>query len=211
MIKAHSVLILALLLAACAGPQLPLSKDEPLPVDQNALVRPPWEALVKAGPDAGKDVDLETLNGAQVAQTPSPDVQPTPAEPELPKVVHKPSDTVIKAVAVPMVIGASGKGNDELTAAMRKVLKEAGWPVLNAPRADALTIQGRVVLDGAQNGQQPVHLSWSVVTPKGKTLGDVKQNNSVPSGSLDSGWGEAAGFATQAAATGIFKLIERYR
>jgi hypothetical protein len=90
-------------------------------------------------------------------------------------------------------------------------LKDSGWPVLTAPRSDALTIQGRVVLDATADGQQPVHLSWSVITPKGKNLGDVKQNNSVPAGSLDQGWGENASFASQAAAEGIFKLIERYR
>jgi hypothetical protein len=42
-------------------------------------------------------------------------------------------------------------------------------------------------------------------------LGDIKQNNPVPAGSLDKGWGDNAGFATQAAAEGIFKLIEKYR
>jgi hypothetical protein len=203
-----SSLPLIFLLAAC-GTQLQLSKEAPLPVGNESLVRPPWEALVKAGPNAGKDVDLETLNGTQVVQAPEP--APAPVEAVPPKVIHKATDVQIKAVAVPQVTGASGKGNAELTFAMRKVLKEAGWPVLTAPRADALTIQGRVVTDTAANGQQPVHLSWSVITPKGKNLGDVKQNNSVPAGSLDSGWGENAAYASQAAATGIFKLIERYR
>jgi hypothetical protein len=213
MIKSYWVVALVFFLAACGTPQLPLSKDAPLTVGGDSLVRPPWEALVKAGPDAGKDVDLETLNGTQVAQAPLPETipaDPIPA-PEAPKVVHKPTDVQIKAVAVPQVIGALGNGNAELTAAMRKVLQEAGWPVLTTARADALTIQGRVSMDAAQDGQQPVHLSWSVVTPKGKNLGDVKQNNSVPAGSLDAGWGESAGYASQAAATGIFKLIERYR
>jgi hypothetical protein len=211
MIKSYWVVVLVFFLAACGTPQLPLSKDAPLTVGDDSLVRPPWEALVKAGPDAGKDVDLETLNGTQVAQEPLPEPGAVAPAPELPKVVHKPTDVQIKAVAVPQVVGASGKGNAELTAAMRKVLQEAGWPVLDVARADALTIQGRVTVDPAQGGQQPVHLSWSVVTPKGKNLGDVKQNNSVPAGSLDAGWGESAGYASQAAATGIFKLIERYR
>ena len=94
---------------------------------------------------------------------------------------------------------------------MRKVLKNAGWPVLSAARADALSIQGRVVIDAAKNEQQVVHLVWVVSTPKGKILGDIKQSNPVPAGSLDGGWGENAGYATQAAATGIFKLIEKFR
>lgn len=205
------VFLIGLFLTACSAPQLPLSKVEPLAVNPDSLVHPPWETLVKAGPGAENDVDLETLNGPQVAQAPEalPDETPVVAEPV--KTPPKPGDTVIKAVAVLPVTGAKGRGNAELTSAMRKVLKDAGWPVLSTPRADALTIQGSVVMDAAQNGLQPVHLTWAVHTPKGKNLGDIKQNNAVPAGSLEQGWGENAGFATQAAAEGIFKLIEKYR
>ncbi len=199
-------LILMIFLGACSGPELPLAKPGPLPVDQTSLVRPPWEALVKAGPGAENDVDFETLNGPKpvVAETPEVVDMVEPPAMSSPK-----SDAIqIKAVAVPPV---KGKGASELTAAMRKVLIEAGWPVVNAPRKDTLIIQGEVVVDPAQNGQQLVHLAWLVSTPKGVSLGDIKQANPVPAGSLDSGWGENAGLATQAAAGGIFKLIEKYR
>lgn len=200
------LLLLGLFLAACAGPQLPLSKDDPLPVHADSLVRPPWEALVKAGPGAEKDIDLETLNGPQVAEIAV--AAETPVTPEPPPVPPKPGDTVIKAIAV---LPVTGSGGAELTAAMRKVLKDAGWPVITAKRGDALTLQGSVVLDQAANGQQSVHLMWRVLTPKGKGLGDIKQNNAVPAGSLNGGWGDNAGFAAQAAATGIFKLIDGFR
>jgi hypothetical protein len=201
-------ILVLLVLGACAPAQLGDSRP------QNAndpLLRPPWEAMVKAGPGAEKEVDLETLNGAPKAvEETQPVFEPVQEVPE-PKSKPKPSDTIIKAVAVLPVVGAKGKGNAELTAAMRKVLKDAGWPVLSARRADALVIQGRVVMDAAQGGQQPVHIGWFVITPKGKALGDVKQNNAVPAGSLDQGFGENAGFVAQAAADGIFKLIEKYR
>lgn len=199
-------LLSLIFLAACTGPQLPLSKEQPLTLVSDSLVRPPWEAYVKAGPDAEKDVDLETLNGPLVATAPAP--VETPVTPEPPPSAPKPGDTVIKAVAV---LPVTGIGGGELTTAMRKVLKDAGWPVINSKRADALTLQGSAVLDPAVNGQQVVHLVWRVTTPKGKTLGDVNQNNAVPAGSLNAGWGENAGFATQAAATGIFKLIDGFR
>lgn len=193
-------------LAACAGPQLPLSKNDPLPVHADSLVRPPWEALVKAGPGAEKEIDLETLNGPQVASAPAPADAPVASQP--PTAPPKPGDTVIKAVAV---LPVTGIGGAELTAAMRKVLKDSGWPVIAAKRADALTVQGSALLDPPVNGQQTVHLVWRVLTPKGKDLGDIKQNNVVPAGSLNAGWGQNAGFATQAAATGIFKLIDGLR
>lgn len=200
------LLFCGLILAGCAGPQLLLSKDDPLPVNADSLVRPPWEALVKAGPGAEKDIDLETLNGPQVASDPVPvDTQPSPQPPAVPP---KPGDTVIKAVAV---LPVTGSGGPALTVAMRQVLKESGWPVINSKRADALSIQGSVVLDPAVNGQQAVHLVWRVLTPKGKNLGDIKQNNAVPAGSLSAGWGQNATYAAQAAATGIFKLIDGFR
>ncbi len=200
-------LVATFFLCACSGPELPLSKNSP---DGGALVRPPWEAYVKAGPGAEKEIDFETLNGPpKVAEIVSPPlVQQLAPEPVQPKAPLKPGDSVIKAVAV---LPVKGSGGPELTAALRKILEEAGWPVLSRPRADALNIQGLVSLDAPQNGQQTVHLVWQVSTPKDANLGDVRQNNPVPAGSLDKGWGENAGFAAQAAATGIFKLIDKFR
>jgi hypothetical protein len=58
---------------------------------------------------------------------------------------------------------------------------------------------------------QSVSLRWEVKSPDGKTLGDVKQANDVPLGSLDQGWGPAALAVAEAAATGIFDIVKRYR
>ncbi len=212
------LLITLLLLSACTSNPLQLAKDAPQPVNDQSLVKPPWEALVKAPPGAQNDLDLETLNGPQAAPVvPPPDVAPPVASTpvvaeklESPRPAKKGAIT-IKAVAVVAVSGVSPKANAELTQAMRKVLREAGWPVLSAPRNDALTIRGTVVLDAAQATTQNVHIHWLVTEPKGKTLGDVGQNNQVPAHSLDGAWGQTADFAAQAAADGIFKLIARYR
>jgi hypothetical protein len=117
----------------------------------------------------------------------------------------------IKVVAVVPVEGAPGSGNDELTEAMRRTLRGAGWPVVEAPRSDALTIRGKVELTKPEGGSQRVEVHWLVVTPKGAPLGDVKQANSVPAGSLDQSWGPAAVAVAQAAAGGIFDVIKKYR
>ena len=210
--------ILALaLLTGCSSNSLLLSKAAPQPVAQDSLIHPPWETLVKAGPGAGRDVDLETLNGpepvvapTQVAAAPAPPAAPAP-EPVPAAQPPKPGATAIKAVAVLAVDGASPTANRELAAAMRKVLKEAGWPVLSNARNDALSIRGHVAVDVAQGPNQTVHISWQVASPKGKALGKVEQNNQVAAHSLDDAWGETAGFAAQAAAEGLFKLIGQYR
>jgi hypothetical protein len=208
------LLLCAFLLVACSGPRLPFEKDLPA---QDAMISPPWEALVKAGPGAEKELDLETLNGpggqfAGEATPPPPEVAVNQPPPELiePKKPQKPG-IVIKSVAVPTVQGATGSGNADLTKAMRQVLREAGWPVVNTPAPDALTIRGKVKTSPANGATQNVSLEWVISTPDGKRLGDIAQANDVQAGSLDKGWGENARFATEAAAEGIFKLIQGYR
>lgn len=203
---------------------LPYSKEQPT---DSQTVHPPWEALVQAGPGAENDIDLETLNGPMLKP-----LQPAPSEPQADEVeitsdttepVEAPQEKVkakdkpkkkgiaIKAVAVPAVSGAPGKGNAELAGAMRTVLKQAGWPVLVSKREDALTISGKVVLSKANGSVQKIKLVWVVATPDGKVLGDIIQENEVPAGSLDAGFGENARFAVEAAATGIFELIQKFR
>jgi hypothetical protein len=133
------------------------------------------------------------------------------AEPEAPPKKLKPGQRAIRAVAVVPVVGSPGPGDAELTAAMRKTLSSAGWPVVSKPQADALTIQGRVKLADKGGGKQAVAVNWEVKTPDGKTLGDVKQANEVPAGALDGGWGDAAFSVAEAAAPGIFDVVKRYR
>lgn len=122
----------------------------------------------------------------------------------------KPGERQIRAVAVVPVKGSPGGGDAELTAAMRKTLSAAGWPVVSKPQPDALTIVGRVKVANTGEGQT-VSLSWVVKSPDGKTLGDVKQANDVPKGALDKGWGPAAYAVAEAAATGIFDIVKRFQ
>lgn len=210
------LLILAVVLVACSGPRLPFEKQ--LPAESN-IVAPPWEAFVKAGPGAEKELDLETLDGpeAGLPQTPPPliaEIEAADQEDATPDPQSQKSEkkgVVIKSVAVPLVQGAEGKGNAELTEAMRQVLREAGWPVVNKPAANALTIRGKVKTSAAAGAIQTVKLQWVITTPDGKNLGEVSQSNDVPAGSLRQSWGENARFATEAAAEGIFKLIQKFR
>jgi hypothetical protein len=210
-------LLWVLLLAACTAPQLPFEKGV---ASSDDAIKPPWEALVQAGPGAENDLDLETLDGPlpTVANSPtsgqeSEQVSVTGGDQLKPGETQKPKKKgpVIKAVAVPNVNGAKGKGNSELTAGMRNVLKDAGWPVLAGRREDALLITGKVTLGSSGGTEQKVKLVWTVAAPDGKVLGEIVQENAVPAGSLDKGWGEEAQYATEAAAEGIFKLIQGFR
>jgi hypothetical protein len=173
---------------------------------------PPAEYFVAAGPDAYKDIDFETLQGpGSVAAAAAPVDQPLPLPDETTAAEPEAKRTAIKAVAVVPVKGSPGGGDAELTAAMRETLAKAGWPVLKAPRADALTIAGKVDVSKPTDGNQQVALRWTVTTPDGRPLGKVDQANGVPAGSLDAGWGDSAVPVAEAAATGIFDLIKTYR
>lgn len=224
------VLALCILLAACSSGTGLLEKGAPAPVGGDSLVTPPWQTMVRAGPDAAKDIDYETLDGvAQPPTTPPggvaapglPDPTPpagadasapsSPGGKPAPDATAKATGTVISAVAVVPVTGGSAQGSKDLTLAMRKVLRDAGWPVVEAPAPNALTIKGDVKLDAAEGSKQAVHISWVVSSPAGKNVGQVSQNNDVPAHSLDAAWGQTADMAAQAAADGIFKLIEKYR
>ncbi len=198
-------LVLLLFLAGCSAGIGQLAKPAPQPVSEQSLIRPPWQTLVRAGPDAAKDVDLETLDGPQAA----PNLTPTPPA-ALPAKPIDPNATVIKAVAVASVTGASPHGNSELSAAMGKVLKGAGWPVA-AVGKNTLMITALVKLDAPAGPSQTVHITWTVTSPKGRVLGTVAQSNPLPAHSLDGDWGTNADAAAQAAGEGIFKLIEQYR
>ena len=117
----------------------------------------------------------------------------------------------IDKVALVGVTGSPGRGNDELFLAMRKVLRDAGWPVVEKPGKTTLSISGRVVLTAPKSGVQQVKLAWAVTLPTGKVLGTVRQANDVPAGSLNKGWGQTASYAAEAAAEGIFNLVEQVR
>ncbi|MEP1771621.1 MAG: hypothetical protein ABJJ72_13840, partial [Anderseniella sp.] len=117
----------------------------------------------------------------------------------------------IDKVALVGVTGSPGRGNDELYLAMRKVLRDAGWPVVKKPGKTTLSISGQVALTAPNSGMQQVKLAWAVTLPTGKVLGTVRQANDVPAGSLNKGWGLTAGYAAEAAAEGIFNLVEQVR
>jgi len=182
----------------------------------------PPMTMAKAGPYADKEIDYETLYGPGavappvVASLAVPQGQMgqeghTASIPRSQQTVAKPvkSGKEITAVAMTKVSGAPGQGNRDLLLAMRKVMKQAGWPVLTRPRKDALTVTGKVKLDKSAGAQQKVAVAWTVRTPDGKVLGTVRQANNVPAGSLNQTWGKAATYVSQAAAEGIFKLVNK--
>lgn len=196
---------------------------------QSGGLPPPIESFIQAQPGAERDLDYETLQGPGRTETtalmadhliPAADV-PEVAEgkarvlgsTETSKFAQDHQSNPIKtykieAVAVIPVSGSQPERNAELTEAMRRTLKLAGWTVLTAPRDDALTIRGTVKLGEVVGDNQNVSLAWTVIAPNRKILGTITQSNNIKAGSIESGWGETAIVVVEAAATGIFDLVK---
>jgi hypothetical protein len=206
-LKHICIILLLIFLAGCSATQLPLSKSEPVPDTTSSLVKPPWEALVQAGPSAGKDIDLETLDGPDLRPSLAENQPPPPLDP--PQAAVPADDGAIHNVFVARVAGRDGKGTVALTEAMRRQLSDAGWPVLNSARKDALSITGKLDVSAVHGGARTVTITWTVKMPTGKVLGVISQKNDVSAASLGDGWRETADAATGAAADGIFQLIAK--
>jgi hypothetical protein len=205
-VKYFSAILLLLVLAGCSGSQLPLAKEAPVADGPASLVKPPWEALVQAGPNAAKDLDLETLNGPDLR--PALDENGQEIATAVPAQAAPPvDDGAIRNVFVARVAGRDGKGIAALTKAMQQQLSEAGWPVLNSARKDALSIVGKLDVSAVHGGAITVTIAWTVKLPSGKVLGVISQKNDVSAGSLGNSWRETADAAAGAAADGIFQLI----
>lgn len=173
------------------------------------MISPPqYPALANATaePIPG-EAELDTP-AQPVPSTPEPESRSAVAEAPSASPAKPDGKTQIRAVAVMPVKGSPGSGDAELTAAMRRTLAEAGWPVVSKPQPDALTIVGRVKVAGAGQ-EQSVAVNWEVKSPDGKTLGNINQANRVPAGALDRGWGDAAFAVAEGAAMGIFDLVKR--
>jgi hypothetical protein len=115
-------------------------------------------------------------------------------------------------VAVRTVTGAPGDGAQSLARAMSDALRRAHVALVETPEDKAgLVLEGVVDVMPASGGTQQVKIAWSLLRANGARVGEVKQQNAVPAGSLDGPWGLTAYNAANAAAPGIAALITELR
>ena len=107
---------------------------------------------------------------------------------------------------VTSIAGAPGDGAQKsLSIAIRRQLASRGVAITGA-LSGAHRVHAVVTLGQASNGQQPVHIEWTVTDPVGKDLGDVEQFDDFREGPLDA---EVWEILAEQAARGIAMLIPR--
>jgi len=114
-----------------------------------------------------------------------------------------------EGVLVQPVSGAPGDGRRSLTTAIKKQLNRKGVKLVSGGATNVYTVRGIVKLSSAGSGKETIQIDWQVLDPRGKRLGTVSQQNTIPKGSLNGPWGAIADAAAGAAADKIVKLIPK--
>ena len=120
------------------------------------------------------------------------------APPDLPK------------VRMPLVEGAPGDGNQSLARAMRLLLGRQQVALVAAEEADAITLLGHVSVIPTPGADQ-VSIQWIIRGTDGRTLGTVRQSNTVPPGTLSGPWGQIAYAAAEGGVDGVMQVLETQR
>jgi len=121
-----------------------------------------------------------------------------------PKAAPKPSGVLVAPVS-----GAPGDGRRSLTTALKKKLYGKGVKLANGAASNVYTVKGVVKLSKAGAGKETIRIDWQVIDPRGKRVGTVSQQNTIPKGSLNGPWGAIADAAAGAAADKLIKIIPK--
>jgi len=121
-----------------------------------------------------------------------------------PKAKPKPSGVLVAPVS-----GAPGDGRRSLTTALKKKLYGKGVKLANGAASNVYTVKGIVKLSSAGSGKETIRIDWQVIDPRGKRVGTVSQQNTIPKGSLNGPWGAIADAAAGAAADKLVKIIPK--
>lgn len=136
--------------------------------------------------------------------TPSPAAKTAkPAAPAKPVAATKGP----RPIVIGSVVGAPGDGDQALALAIARQLAAAGAPVANSAKGAFWRVDARVTRTN-RGATDNLKIIWSVSDGQ-QVLGEVTQENDLPAGALDGGWGQDADFAAQGATNGILALINR--
>lgn len=114
-------------------------------------------------------------------------------------------------VRVGRIAGAPGDGNRALALALEGALRGKGARIEKARNAKAWRVDCTVSVTRLSATEDRVRLVWSLVAEDGKQAGTLVQENPVPRGQLGRKWGSTAAYAAEAAADGMWQVLQQIR
>lgn len=168
-----------------------------------------WELETAAGAPVGKvtTTTADLPDSLMLAEAVARDAAPAIAklvsgEAPLPAALPDP------VIGFRGVTGSPGDGGHALERAIRDALGRSHIAVAADQKAPHLAdLSATVEVSKPDGGKQKVKIVWHVTKPDGSEVGQVKQENAVPAGSLDGPWGDVAYAVAQAATPGIATIV----
>jgi hypothetical protein len=112
------------------------------------------------------------------------------------------------SLVIAKIQGSPGKSGDaQLRQAIEYALKVANVRIDSERKPGSLALNGTVKVEDVPGGLQHIKVTWSVLKPDGNELGQVSQENNVPSRIVERVWGEITAAVAQNAAGGIAALV----
>lgn len=114
-------------------------------------------------------------------------------------------------VRVGRVSGAPGDGNRALALALEGALRAKGAQIEKTKTAKAWRVDCAVSVSRLSATEDRVRLVWTLVAEDGKEAGTLVQENPVERGRLGRKWGATAAYAAEAAADGMWQVLQQIR
>ncbi|HEY6336270.1 MAG TPA: hypothetical protein VI113_10335 [Alphaproteobacteria bacterium] len=113
-----------------------------------------------------------------------------------------------RSLVITRIQGSPGRSGDaQLRQAIEYALKVANVHLAPERSPGSLALTCVVKVEEVPGGIQHIKVTWSVLKPDGKELGQVSQENNVPSRILERVWGEITAAVAQNAAGGIAAIV----
>jgi hypothetical protein len=106
------------------------------------------------------------------------------------------------------VTGAPGDGDDALAKEMRRDIAGLGVILVGQKNQADYLMHGQVRVSRINPTTQHIEIDWIIDATAGKEAGRVAQLHDIPTGSLDTYWGDVAVVAAGVAATGVKEVID---
>lgn len=114
-------------------------------------------------------------------------------------------------VSIGKISGATGDGSVSLSSALKVALTAKGARVTEGAAAVGWRVECAVTISTLSATEDRVQLVWKLLDPEKKEAGTLTQENPVPKGRLGKKWGDVASYAAEAAADGIWQILQQIR